>query len=121
MDSYHVLSDTAQRRGRRGAPTGVPTRGGRVPGGRRLDGAGRLAAGALPRRRAAASMAQGPEQEAAGQAAGHRGDAAGRPGAEPLGGCLRLRLPVGPAAPGRGGGGAREGGGKVGAAPPRRR
>lgn len=104
VDSYHVLSDAAQRRGRRRDPAGVAAAGGRVPGGRQLDGAGGLAAAALPRRQAAAPMAQSPQQEAAGQAGGHQGDAAGRPGTEwrRLGRCLRLGLPVGPAAPGRG-------------------
>lgn len=122
VDSYHVLSDAAQRRGRRRARAGVAAGGGRVPGSRRLDGAGGLAAGALPRRRAAAPMAQGPQQEAAGQAAGHRGGAAGRPGAKRrrLGRCLRLGLPVGPAAPGRGGGGAGREEGGWGRPPPRR-
>lgn len=117
VDSYHVLSDAAQPRGRRRAAAGVAAGGGRVRVGRRLDGAGERAAGALPRRRAAAPMAQGPQQEAAGQAGGHRGmlRAAGRArsGGGWVAACVwvsRLALPhrgEGAAGPGR----RREGGG----------
>lgn len=117
MDSYHVLSDAAQPRGRRRAAPGVAAGGGRGRAGRRLDGAGGRAAGALPLRRAAAPMAQGPQQEAAGQAGGHRGmlRAAGRArsGGGWVAACVwvsRLALPhrgEGAAGPGR----RREGGG----------
>lgn len=94
VDSYHVLSDATQRQGLRGAPAGL--RAGRVPGWRRLGGAAELVARALPRRTAAARGPQGPEQEAAGQAGGHRGlllRAAGRRAERRrFGRCLRLAL-----------------------------
>lgn len=117
MDSYHVLSDAAQRRGRRRAAAGVAAGGGRAGLGGRLDRAGGRAAGALPRGQAAAPMAQGPQQEAAGQAGGHRGmmPAGGRArsGGGSVAACVwvsRLALPhrgEGAAGPGR----RREGGG----------